>query len=148
MKTFTTSLWRWLLIFVTAVAISTTFTACGDDDDDKAPKEEQTETGDDVNTSKSELVGKWESEEGAYSYGYKLDSNGKGYSFEASPNGEVDRWSIKWTYKNKRLVITDEDGDKEVLCISYIDEDIMIFSWEDEDDDVDTLYKVSRFSWE
>ncbi len=123
----------WLLV---AMTLSIGLTACSSDDDD-----------DDVSGGKSELVGKWESEDGGW--GYKLDSNGKGYGFEGDYGKVYDRWNITWKYNNNRLIFTEVvDNDIEVLHVTYMDDDIMMFYWEDDEDDTDVLYKVRKFSWE
>lgn len=124
---------------VTTISIGVT--GCGDDD--KEPGNTNTnETVDNKDSYK--LIGKWESE--SKNYGYKLDADGRGYGFEA-PYNSVSRWSISWTYKNNRLEFTDEDGDKEVLMVSYISDDMLLFHFDDENT-TNTLYKVQKFSWE
>lgn len=126
----------WLLV---AMTLSIGLAACGSDDDD-----------DDVSGGKSELVGKWESEDGGW--GYKLDSNGKGFGFESDYGEVYDRWGITWKYNNNRLILTDVDDNykyKEILHVTYLDDDIMMFYYEDEDnEDVRVLNKVRKFSWE
>ena len=124
----------WLLV---AMTLSIGLTACSSDDDD-----------DDVSGGKSELVGKWESEDDGYSWGYKLDSNGKGYGFESDYGEVYDRWSFTWKYKNNCLMMTFDDGTYEMLHVTYMDDDIMMFYWGDDEDDTGVFYKVRKFSWE
>lgn len=126
----------WLLM---AVTLSLGLTACGSDDDS-----------DDNGEQSSELVGKWENED--ETWGFKLDADGKGYSFE-NPSSTPYRWSVTWTYKNNVLRLIDEDGDSEIFIVTYVDDEIMIVGISDGGsgsltESVFTLYKVRKFSWE
>ncbi len=122
----------WLLV---AMTLSIGLAACSNDDDD-------------VSGGKSELVGKWESESGQW--GYKFDANGKGYGFETSNGSLEDRWNITWKYNNNRLILTDvDDNYKEVLHVTYLDDDMMTVYFEEYgEDEINVLYKVRKFSWE
>lgn len=124
----------WLLV---AMTLSIGLAACSNDGDD-----------DDVSGGKSELVGKWETEDGQW--GYKFDANGKGYGFETSNGSLADRWNITWKYNNNRLILTEGvDNDIEVLRVTYLDDDMMIVYFEEYgEDEVNVLYKVRKFSWE
>lgn len=122
----------WLLV---AMTLTIGLAACSNDDDD-----------DDVSGGKSELVGKWEREDSYIAF--KLDANGKGYLIEYPYVDEP--FDITWKYKNNRLILTGEDDEiHEILHITYMDEDIMMFYYEEEgEDETDIFYKVRKFSWE
>ena len=128
----------WLLV---AMTLSIGLAACSNDDDD-----------DDVSGGKSELVGKWEMEEGGW--GYRFDADGKGFGFEQPYGEEPEFWDITWRYNNNLLIITDVSneyqraGYSEVFHITYMDEDIIMFYYDGDEDNNQILYKVRKFSWE
>lgn len=143
-KTMDKILKRLMLLLVMTLGL--TFASCGGGDDDKDDGDK------DIVAPKSELVGKWESSDS--NWGMKLNSDGKGFEYEAPGNYDPESWAITWKYKNDILTLTDGDGDKEILKIEYLDEDMMIYSWVDDGgsysdgDEHRTMFKVRKFSWE
>jgi hypothetical protein len=95
----------------------------------------------DSETSKSQLVGKWE----ASSYGMELKADGTGMEWENG--GYLETWPIRWTFSGGILTITDLDGPHDYrYIITYVSDSSLLLT--DTDGDNFTYRKVSKFSWE
>jgi len=95
---------RWMLMFVTAMVLSVSLTACGDDDDDD----------DDLTGGIRPLTGSWI---GTDRYGesiYVFDEDGSGY-YQELPNGRVDRFTDYMVKDHELLIrwVGDDDYDDE-----------------------------------
>lgn len=133
--------WRWLMLLLAAVALSTSLTACGDDDDD-----DESGAGSDL---ASKIIGTWVEydDEDYYDddiWGYTFKSNGKGFGFEYW-NTHEEEWEITWKVRDNRIILTDVDGDQEVLIVKKIDETYMTAQFEG--DYNTTVFKKVKTNW-
>lgn len=99
-------LWRWLLMLVAAVALSATFTACGDDDDDDNGE---------VSGLTKKLVGLWQNQYDDYS---RFNSDGTGFLNATDPSGEDGDY-----FTNYRVYESEDSPSGYFISFNFLNED-------------------------
>lgn len=108
---------KFLMYAIVAVLACCSLTSCSDDDDKDKDDDEV------LTTLEAQLIGKWTTNENGFEWGYIFNRDKTGLSFEGDQNGNL--WSMTWRVSGKTIIIIDEDGDREDLTVSYIDDDSM-----------------------
>jgi len=87
----TKTLWRWMLTLVAAIALTASFTACGDDDDNE---------NDGSSNSRYPLTGYWTSDDPDEDYGVLFNADGSGDWSEPFEDYKVEdgHLYIMWDY--------------------------------------------------
>lgn len=136
-------------IMMLAIA-SVFFTSCGGDDENEDLPSPV------IGNFPSELVGKWDEQNSAYStasnYWLKADGSGKGYEANVLTGRLNGSWAIKWTYKDHILKIVDNNGDIETLKVIDVDATTLrVRPLDEHGNEVSipsTYHKVNKFFWE